>query len=88
MNAMEQLQRLGANLLGLGGRKLGALAAVGVAVFALVGVGGYYLSRPATETLYSGLDRGDVASIGAALHDADIAFDVSADGTVSQFWDV
>lgn len=81
MNAMEQLQRLWANLLQLGGRKLGALAAVGVAVFALVGVGGYFLSRPSTETLYSGLDRGDVASIGAALHDADIPFDVSPDGT-------
>ena len=81
MNAMEQLHRLWANLLQLGGRKLGALAAVGVAVFALVGVGGYFLSRPSTETLYSGLDRGDVASIGAALHDADIPFDVSPDGT-------
>ncbi len=81
MNAMDQVQRLWGNLLQLGGRKLGALAAVGVAVFALVGVGGYFLSRPATETLYSGLDRGDVASIGAALHDADIAFDVSPDGT-------
>ena len=81
MNAMEQMQRLWANLLQLGGRRLGALAAVGVAVFALVGVGGYFLSRPATETLYSGLDRGDVSSIGAALHDADIPFDVSPDGT-------
>jgi len=81
MNAMEQVRRLGANLLQLGGRKLGALAAIGLAVFALVGVGGYYLSRPATETLYSGLDRGDVATIGAALHDADIPFDVSPDGT-------
>lgn len=81
MNAMDQVQRLWANLMQLGGRKLGALAAIGIAVFALVGVGGYYLSRPATETLYSGLDRGDVASIGAALHDADIPFDVSPDGT-------
>ena len=81
MNAMDQVQRLWANLLQLGGRRLGALAAIGVAVFALVGVGGYYLSRPATETLYSGLDRGDVASIGAALHDADIPFDVAPDGT-------
>ncbi len=81
MSAMDQLRRLWANLLGLGGRRLGALAAIGVAVFALVGVGGYYLSRPATETLYSGLDRGDVSSIGAALHDADIPFDVSPDGT-------
>ncbi len=81
MNAMDQAQRLLANLLQLGGRKLAALAAIGVAVFAIVGVGGYYLSRPANETLYSGLDRQDIASIGAALHDADIGFDVSSDGT-------
>lgn len=81
MNPTEQLQRLWANLSGLGPRRLGALAAIGVAVFALVGVAGYYLSRPANETLYAGLDRQDVSSIGAALRDADIPFDVSADGT-------
>jgi flagellar M-ring protein FliF len=81
MNFAEQLQRLWANLLQLGPRRLGALAAIGLAVFALVGVAGYYLSRPATETLYAGLDRQDVSGIGAALRDADIPFDVSADGT-------
>jgi flagellar M-ring protein FliF len=32
------------------------------------------------ETLYSGLDRDDVSAIGSALKDADIPFDVSADG--------
>ena len=63
------------------GRKLAALAAIGIAVFALTGIGGYYLSRPSMETLYAGLDRQDVCSIGAALRDADIGFDVSADGT-------
>ena len=36
------------------------------------------------ETLYAGLDRQDVSSIGSALRDADIGFDVSPDGgTVS-----
>ena len=81
MNPTEQLRRLAANLLQLGPRRLGALAAIGLATFALVGIAGYYLSRPATETLYAGLDRQDVSSIGAALRDADIPFDVSADGT-------
>ncbi len=81
MNPTEQLQRLWANLLELGPRKLGALAAIGIATFALVGIAGYYLSRPSMETLYAGLDRQDVSSIGAALRDADIPFDVSADGT-------
>ena len=79
MDVMEQLRRLGANLLQLGTRKLLALAAIGIAVFGLTGIVGYYLSRPSMEVLYAGLDRQDVSSIGAALHEADIGFDVSAD---------
>ena len=47
-----------------------------VAVF-----GGYYLSRPTTEVLYSGLAREDVAGIGSALREVGIPFDVSSDGT-------
>ena len=54
--------------------------AIGLAVFALVGASGYYLSRPANELLYSGLDKQDVSRIGAALKDAGLSFDVSADG--------
>ena len=81
MDAIEQVQKLWSNLLQLGGRRLAALAAIGVAVFAVTGIGGYYLSRPSMETLYAGLDRQDVSSIGSALHDANIPFDVTADGT-------
>ena len=81
MGMMEQAQRLWSNLQQLGARKLAALGAIGLLVFALVGVGGYFLSRPSMEVLYAGLDRQDVSGIGAALRDADIPFDVSADGT-------
>ncbi len=56
------------------------LAAIGLAVFALIGAAGYYLSRPANEILYSALDKQDVARIGAALREAGVGFDVSADG--------
>ena len=80
MNPMEQLQRLAGNLLQLGGRRLAILGLIGLAVFGATGAVGYYLSRPAMETLYAGLDRQDVSSVGAALHEADIPFDVSADG--------
>jgi flagellar M-ring protein FliF len=76
----EQFERLISNLLALGPRRLALLAAIGVAVFALVGAAGYYLSRPANEVLYTGLDKEDVSSIGAALHEAGLNFDVSADG--------
>ena len=43
---------------------------------------GYYLSRPTMETLYSGLDRDDIAAIGAALREAGVAFDVNAESTI------
>jgi flagellar M-ring protein FliF len=80
MNFREQLQRLISNLAALGPRRLALLAAIGLAVFGLVGAAGYVLSRPANEILYSGLDKQDVTRIGAALKDAGVAFDISADG--------
>ena len=80
-NALAQVERLWANLLALGARRLAALAMIGVTVFAATAFAGYYLSRPTTETLYSGLDRDDVVGIGSSLREAGINFDVSADGT-------
>jgi flagellar M-ring protein FliF len=79
-NALAQAKRLLANLLALGGKRLAALGLIGLVVFAATGFAGYYLSRPTTEPLYSGLDRDDVIGIGSALKEAGIAFDVSADG--------
>ena len=81
MNGLEQLERLWRSLIGLGARRLVALGIVGMTVFAAVGLGSYYLSRPEYETLYSGLNAQDVSRIGAALKEAGIAFDVSSEGT-------
>ena len=81
-NLLAQLERLWANLQGLGVRRLSALALIGVAAFATTGLAGYYLSRPTMETLYSGLDRDDIAAIGAALREAGVPFDVNAESTV------
>jgi flagellar M-ring protein FliF len=81
-NLLAQIERLWANLVGLGVRRLSALALIGVAVFATTGLAGYYLSRPTMETLYSGLDRDDIAAIGAALREAGVPFDVNAESTV------
>lgn len=77
----EQLQQIWNNLVALGARKLAILAAVGMLVIAGVGVGAYYLNRPAYEPLYIGLEREDVSRMGMALTDAGIAFDVNTDGT-------
>jgi len=81
MTAAEQAERFFESLKRLGGRKLAALGIIGVLVFALTGLAGYMLSRPTFEPLYSGLDRADVGRVGAALREAGISFDVSADGT-------
>ena len=76
------MERLWTNLQGLGVRRLVALALIGAAVFAVTAFAGYYLSRPTMETLYSGLDRDDVAAIGAALREAGVPFDINAESTV------
>ncbi len=81
-NLLAQIERIWANLKGLGARRLSALALIGLAVFATTGLAGYYLSRPTMETLYSGLDRDDIAAIGAALREAGVPFDVNAESTV------
>ncbi len=77
----DALEKLWVSFAGLGARRLMALALVGIGVMAMLGVGGYYLSRPQQELLYSGLSRDDVGRMGSALKDAGIDFDVSADGT-------
>ena len=81
-NLLTQAERLWTNLRGLGVRRLVALALIGLAVAGVTGLAGYMLSRPTMETLYSGLDRDDVAAIGAALREAAVPFDVNAESTM------
>ncbi len=80
MFGQDRIERIWANLLKLGSRRLIALAMIGVSVFVMTGLAGYFLSRPALEILYAGLDRQDVSRIAGALKEADIPFDVNADG--------
>jgi flagellar M-ring protein FliF len=81
MTAIEHAERLWANLVQLGPRRLTTLAFIGLAVFAATGIAGFFLSRPTFEILYAGLDRQDASRIGSALKEANIPFDVNADGT-------
>jgi len=68
------------NLKNLGGKKLTALALVFGLIVALVMGGAFYVSRPNEETLYSGLDRDDVARIGSVLKASGVAFNVNPEG--------
>jgi len=81
MTAQEQLERLWNSLLGLGARRLAALALVGITVFGAVAFGSYYLSRPVLEPLYVGLTQQDATRMGGVLREAGIPFDIAADGT-------
>ena len=81
MTALEQAERLWANLIKLGTKRLIALGVTGAVVFAITALAGYYLSRPSYEVLYTGLDRQDTTQIAAVLRDENIGFDLSPDGT-------
>lgn len=81
MTAPEHAERLWMNLIALGPRRLAALAMIAVTVLGLIGVSAYYLSQPQFSVLYSGLESADASRVGAALTDAGIPFDISADGT-------
>ena len=77
----EQIQTIIANLRSFGPRRLGMMAAISGLVLATIGIGSFYLNRPAYETLYVGLERADVNQIGLVLGEAGIDFDVGSDGT-------
>lgn len=81
MPGREHAEKLWANLMELGARRLIALALIGLATIATVGAGAFYLSRPEQTILYTGLDGEDVTRIGSALRDAGIPFDINADGS-------
>lgn len=75
------LVRLQMGLVSLGMKRLLTLAIAGVTVFGLVAASSYYLSLPAREVIYSGLDLQDVNQIGAVLQESGIPFDVNTEGT-------
>lgn len=80
MPGMEHAERLWSNLTELGPRRLAALGIIGAAILLAIGLGAYFVARPQMDTLYTGLERDDVARIGSTLTDAGIPFDVNAKG--------
>jgi flagellar M-ring protein FliF len=77
----EALRTILGNLTAIGPRRLGLLGTAGALVLLAVAAAAVMLNRPAFETLYVGLERGDVNQIGLALTEAGIRFDVNSDGT-------
>ncbi|PTM40658.1 flagellar basal-body MS-ring/collar protein FliF [Bosea sp. 124] len=81
MPGRQYAEEIWLNLQQLGHKRLAALAAIGLFVFAAIGISAYYLSRPEMSVLYSGLQREDVNRIGAALQESGVVFDVNSEGT-------
>lgn len=77
----EQLQSVVSSLASLGTKRLIALAAAGLLVFAMIGASAYFLNRPAFETLYVGLERGEIGRMGVVLGESGIDYDVGSAGT-------
>ena len=77
MLAKQQFADLGTNILALGPRRLSIMAGVGLLVMAVVGVSAHYLSRPAMQSIYTGLSAQDVTRMTEALSEAGISFDVN-----------
>ncbi len=81
MPGRQYAEEIWLNLQQLGPKRLAALAAIGLFVFAAIGISAYQLSRPELTVLYSGLQREDVNRIGAALQESGVVFDVNSEGT-------
>ncbi|EFL89488.1 flagellar M-ring protein FliF [Ahrensia sp. R2A130] len=77
----QAANRIWANLLQLGGRRLAIMAIAAMATMGTVGLSAWFLAQPTFETLYVGLARDDINRIGPALSEAGIGYDVSSDGT-------
>ncbi|MVA95707.1 flagellar M-ring protein FliF [Nitratireductor sp. CAU 1489] len=76
----EQLQKIADNLKALGTQRLMVMGGMAALVMAVITVASIYLNRPAMETLYVGLDRGDVNRIGVVLGEAGVTYDIGAEG--------
>ncbi|MGK6316206.1 flagellar basal-body MS-ring/collar protein FliF [Neorhizobium sp. DT-125] len=80
MNLLAQFSQVFKNLANLGRTRLIALGAVGAVSIAIVLAAAIYVNRPAYETLYVNLETADINQVSMALAEANMAFEVSADG--------
>ncbi len=80
MNLLNQVMAVLRNLAGLGTNKLLALGAVGILTLGLVLAGTFYINKPGYETLYVGLETGDINQIGVTLAEAGVDFQTGDDG--------
>lgn len=81
MNLLNQLVQIFKNFGSLGRTRLMILGGVGVASIAIILAAALLVNKPAQETLYVGLETPDLNQISMALAEANIDFQVGADGS-------
>lgn len=81
MNLLNQAMAILGNLGQLGTQRLIALGAVGLLTIGMILAGSIYLNRPGYETLYVGLEKGDLNQISVVLSEAGIDFQTGTDGS-------
>ncbi len=84
MNLLNQLPQVFKNFAALGQTRLLVLGGVGVLSMAIILAAALYVNKPAYETLYVGLETMDMNKISIALAEANVDFQVGADGTSVQ----
>lgn len=80
MNLLAQLSQVMKNLAGLGQTRLITLGVVGTVSIAVVLAAAIFVNKPAYETLYVNLETADLNQVSAALAEANMDFEVGADG--------
>lgn len=74
-------RQLGQNLLALGTKRLIGLGVGAALTMILLAVAAVQITKPPNEVLYAGLARQEAGRVSAALKDANIEFDLSADSS-------
>ncbi len=77
MLTIQNLTQLGASLAKLGPRRLTLMGGIALAVMGAVGIAAHVLSRPAMQSIYTGLSAQDVGRMTTALAESGIPFDVN-----------
>jgi flagellar M-ring protein FliF len=77
MLTLNSLSQLGSSLANFGPRRLALLGGVGLMVMIAVGIATHFLSRPAMQSIYTGLSAQEVGRMTSVLAEAGISFDIN-----------
>ena len=80
MISSDQLKSIARNFSALGGQRQLALVLVFLLIVGSITTISYFISKPALQTLYTGLIKTDVAGIGTVLSQNGVPYEVVSQG--------